>query len=318
MHYARRNFHAARAHDAAAAAMSKADGAMVPAYASNLAWVYEGADPSLSLDDAAGAIRAVTLTWCAQDHLDHAVLQHCLAQAHGEGDTSEDLQRQALCAAAAFMHFAAAGVDPTSGPVAASAGKGPVAKSLALLAKTELGKAARAATEAELTAVVRKAMSPKALTPAIPRKAAQIGTTRSNKAIFDTYHHPAHKDFDTKDWADAGKAVAAGMQFRAKVAARKRTPVTKSDVVKGAKPLGAAFSHARKVAAKTGGGKAKERAVAQRYLSAKGHGKMAKAEGEQARAAAGCNHRLCSQRRSHLQRPPGAVEQGTQRGHHRS
>ncbi len=337
MHYARHNFHAARAHEAASTEMSKsAADAMVPAYASNLAWVYEGVDPSLSLEDAAGAITAVTLSWQPQDHLDAAVLNQALAQAHGESDTPEDLQRQALCAGAAYMHFAAAGVDPTTGPTAA---------------------------------MLTKAMSPRALTPHTPRQPTHIGTTRSGKAIFDLYHHPAHKDFTTADWHDAGQAVAkrtlAGNDKVVRIPVKKSgegsrggkvightksgKPIygdraarhqsynhfnaqdhedarevhfdqadnasrvfdrenlapgegDKSDwknaakrhvghatghgsaalalkqIEKSNKPLGAAFSHARKVAAKTGGGKAKEREVAQRYLSKKGHGKMGKSK----------------------------------------
>lgn len=46
---------------------------------------------------------------------------------------------------------------------------------------------------------------------------------------------------------------------------------------KPALPLGAAFSHARTVEGKTGGGHKKQRQVAQRYLRENGHQTMAKA-----------------------------------------
>jgi hypothetical protein len=49
-------------------------------------------------------------------------------------------------------------------------------------------------------------------------------------------------------------------------------------VVKAKKPLGAAFSHARKVAAKTGGGQKKEREVANRYLKRNGEKAIGKSD----------------------------------------
>lgn len=184
MHYAARNMHAARAHEAASAAMSKSTTGpttsvtgkpIAPAYDSTLTWVYQGADASLTPEQAAVAIQAATLGWAPQDHMDMGVVQHGLALALGD-----EPDKQALCAAAAFMHLSAAGAAPG----------------------VDLG----------------KSLNAKLLRPKAGHKHAQIGTTRSGKPIFNAFNHPAHAGFTTADHVDHVEAMARHYKAGPKVA----------------------------------------------------------------------------------------------------
>ena len=82
--------------------------------------------------------------------------------------------------------------------------------------------------------------------------------------------------------AAAAHEQAARLIKKQELAAEAKTYNSKSlsavaDLRKTQKPLGAAFSHARKVAKKNGGGRKKEREVANRYLKTQGHETMGKA-----------------------------------------
>ncbi|RYF06715.1 MAG: hypothetical protein EOO40_08885 [Deltaproteobacteria bacterium] len=145
--------------------LSKADD-FVPATESSLAWVYEGATPAMTPGEAATAIQAATLGWTQDDHLQMGALQHHLAV--GLGD---DPERQAVCSAAAYMHVAAAGLDPGS--------------------------------------LLNKALDPKVLRPKLGAKPEQIGKTRSGKPIYNMFTHPAHASFSTADHVDHIDAMAA-------------------------------------------------------------------------------------------------------------
>lgn len=59
----------------------------------------------------------------------------------------------------------------------------------------------------------------------------EIGKTRSGKSIYDSYHHPAHKDFDHQDHADANYVHDLNRQYsKGAVSERHRTEARKHTV----------------------------------------------------------------------------------------
>lgn len=86
-----------------------------PAFSSPLQWIYAGLDPKTGIDDAATAIQTVTNDWTPQDHADHGAAYHALALTFANATPRDD--RADICAAAAFMHFAASGINPAQEPI---------------------------------------------------------------------------------------------------------------------------------------------------------------------------------------------------------
>ena len=184
-HYAKRNLQAGRAHDAAAQQMSKGQPMtptapmtlplgsttsglpIPPPWDSPLSYVYDGVGQELDVGQAAAALGAAGPSMAAQDHLDTAVAYHALAAALSQ---SGDARAEAS-AKAAFMHFAAAGVDPMA----------------VNFAPTVMGQAKKSLSNAE-----KGKSMPVNVLNSLSKSTRAPGTTYTGKKIPEASHDVAH------------------------------------------------------------------------------------------------------------------------------
>lgn len=226
--------------------------ALMPAYASLQVEVYLAAPAALDSHTAGRTAQFLCPEWTPQRHMDYGIAQHAIALGLQPGADQD------ACTAAAFMHCAAGGLTltPVKVPALSKALKPKVPSTLPKI------KEAKAAHTAMLHGSLELAQAHHGL--------VQHHMAQAKAALQAGNHALAKQHMGHVNTHMAGMKAAGQMHKEAQ--AVQFVPQVK----KAAKPLGAAFAHARKVAAKTGGGKAKQRAVAQRYLTANGHKKMGK------------------------------------------